>query len=463
MVTKAQAKKAPLFFCFMFIQYTVLRLANAAGRGYLSDSEQEWVYYIIQAIVIAGFLVFAAVGRTKAGRAAVTASLAVCAAGSGFIIFAPTESAAYLAVTGICVFCLGFFGGAVYLGMAKAAGRGERVGRRMGLGCGAALVLQYLIQLKWTVVPLICVFLAGSFVLLAYILFCEDGARGDAETEVRAGPDTPRPAAREIVFVCFITLAMFVFTTYYTGYIHSLQIASGYSEFNVYTWPRLLMAAGLVLFGFLGDLRKGRSLPLIALCVVTLALLNAVLTGSGDAYWLNMCLYYVAISAVVAYYNLTFWRLAARMKRPALWAPAGRIFDSLMVIISGALLFSKSPAPVALTADISALAVILVLMALNGNLNFSEREKQPEVGAPELSGGDIFEAIKEQNGLTAAELAVFRELVLTEDKQAAIADRLSVKVRTVQAHTTAIYRKTGVSTRSGLVQMYHDQRRERYS
>ncbi len=51
---------------------------------------------------------------------------------------------------------------------------------------------------------------------------------------------------------------------------------------------------------------------------------------------------------------------------------------------------------------------------------------------------------------------MFRELVLTEDKQTVIGDRLSIKLRTVQANVTSIYRKTGTNTRSGLVLLYHN-------
>ena len=47
-----------------------------------------------------------------------------------------------------------------------------------------------------------------------------------------------------------------------------------------------------------------------------IALLNTVLLGK-ETYILNMCLYYVALTVVIAYYNLTFLWLAARTKRPA--------------------------------------------------------------------------------------------------------------------------------------------------
>ena len=58
-------------------------------------------------------------------------------------------------------------------------------------------------------------------------------------------------------------------------------------------------------------------------------------------------------------------------------------------------------------------------------------------------------------GLTPKETALLRELVLTEDKQEAIGRSLGVGVSTVQFHTTALYRKTGASTRSGLLELFH--------
>ena len=52
---------AALFASFMFIQLIILRMANQAGRGYLTDSAQEWVYCFIQVAVILGFLAHALV------------------------------------------------------------------------------------------------------------------------------------------------------------------------------------------------------------------------------------------------------------------------------------------------------------------------------------------------------------------------------------------------------------------
>ena len=44
-----------LFFSFMFLQFTVLSLANHTGEGFLSETQREWVYYVIQVLVVLGF------------------------------------------------------------------------------------------------------------------------------------------------------------------------------------------------------------------------------------------------------------------------------------------------------------------------------------------------------------------------------------------------------------------------
>ena len=55
------------FAAFVFLQFTVLRICNSAGEGYLDVSGQEQVYYALQVFVIAGFFAHAAVRTKSAG------------------------------------------------------------------------------------------------------------------------------------------------------------------------------------------------------------------------------------------------------------------------------------------------------------------------------------------------------------------------------------------------------------
>lgn len=442
---------AVLFFSFMYLQFIILRFGNQAGRGFMPSDKQELVYVFLQVFVISGFvLFFLAKTFIKAPlpcRIITLSAVGAAVPGAAFMVFFPSDSAFYLTVTALTVFFLGVFGGAVYERMASYTAAGIRVGLCMSVGYSAALLLQYLIQLKWLIKPLIAVFAAVCFAALFTVLLKEP-----EETENR---EDGKQSPRKLVFVCVIAAALLLFTAFYSGYIHHLQIASGYTEYNVYTWPRLLMIPGMLLLGFAGDVKKGVYLPLAALCVALAALLNAALLGRSETYLLNMCLYYISLSAAVAYYDLTFWRIAARSKRRAAVACIGRLLDSAIVIPVCFIPISELPSGVVLSLNIIALAVILILMSLNGDLNIGKHASETKA-PPAPDPSDALTAIGGKYGLTPAETKVLRELVLTEDKQVAIAERLSIKVRTVQANVTSIYRKTGVSTRSGLVQLYND-------
>ena len=83
-----------------------------------------------------------------------------------------------------------------------------------------------------------------------------------------------------------------------------------------------------------------------------------------------------------------------------------------------------------------------------------------EIPAPiQILSPDIaLDRMREQYGLTRRETDVLAELVLTEDKQTVISERLSIQVKTLQDYVTRLYRKTGVKTRSGLTELYHRNR-----
>ena len=460
---KKHARPVLLFSSFMLLQYVILRMGNAAGRGYISDGRQEYVYLFLQVFAISGFLTFAAARRASSRNADRLSffALAVCFAGFSFLFFAPADSAVYLVLTAITVFCLGYIGGNVYLRMSVYTARGLRTGLVMGLGSGAAILIQYFFQLRRTLkVPL------GIFALLAFaiLLFLfREGPGKPAESENGGG----RMTARRLAALAVIAAAMLLFTGYYNSYIHHLQVLSGYTEYNVYSWPRLFMIPALLLFGAVGDLKGGRFLPLAALCVSVTALLNSVLAGQSGANTLNMSLYYIALSAAIAYYDMTFWRAAHSTGRPALFASLGRILDSLCVLFSFAISLLSPSAPVVLSLNVAALVTVIVTMALTGGFDLfssfaprEERSPEPVAGlSPSertASDADPFGTLRDLYALTPGEIRVLRELVTTEDKQTAIAERLGIKVRTVQANVTSLYNKTGVFTRTGLVRLYNE-------
>lgn len=449
-----------LFGAFVFLQFTVLGLANHAGEGYLSTAQRELVYYGLQIFVILGFLLYGLFTRFAAGRGQ---SLAACAVPGLFLIccalllFCGHDSLFYVVVAMTAALCVGALGGAAHWRMSMAAVEALPVARCMGLGSSAAIVLQYLLQIRWGVSPLLPVFMLAAFVLYLYIL--RQTPQAVTEREEKPQPTQPR----RIVFSVLIAAVFILFAMFYNETIHHRMIQSSYAA-NVYSWPRLMMVPIYLLFAVTGDRKNGKLVPIVSFCVMLIALLNVILVGNAGAYWLNMCFFYFAIAAYTCYYLLTFWRLAPGTKRPAFWAPFGRMLDSAMVLLTVAIHLSALPAPVVLGADIAGIALVVVLMAIGGDFNLTETPEpvpaEPIPAGPEepplLSQEEALARMRERYALTAREAEVLRELVCTEDKQSIISERLNIKVKTLQDYVTRIYRKTGCTTRVGLSELYHE-------
>jgi len=360
------------------------------------------------------------------------------------------SSPVYMATAFLAATCLGYLGGAVYERMSEFAGAGGRVAAVGSVGYAAGIALQYLLQFWHGRSRLLPAAMLLAFCLLAWRL----SGKAERPTEAAEAPARrDAPPRRTLLFACLIAAIMLLFLQFYNSYIQHLQIISGYVEYNVYTWPRLMMIPCLLLFALLGDRREGRYVPLAALCIALAALLNAVLVGSAGAYRLNMCLFYAALAATVSYYNLVFWRLAPGTKRPALWAGMGRVIDSASVLLGALLRIGTLPSAAVMAVNVAGLAALIVLMAVNGDFVFAASEA-PAAPAPDAE--TRFAAMASRYGLTPKETALLRELVLTEDKQTVIGERMDLKVKTIQKYVTQIYRKTGATTRSGLTELYHN-------
>lgn len=248
-----------------------------------------------------------------------------------------------------------------------------------------------------------------------------------------------------------------LFACFYNEYIHHLMIQSDYASYTVYSWPRLMLVPGYLLFAAIGDRKDGRYVPLASLCIMLIALLSVVLVGDQDAYWLTMCLFYLSIAAFTSYYLLTFWRLAPGTGNPALWAPFGRMLDSVMVLIAGAVNLSALSAPVVLGVDVAGVALVIVLMALGGDFNLAKTSSESEEPEHLPSPEERVQLLAAEYGLTEREREVLEALVLTEDKNQQIADSLFISRRQLQRHISNIYEKTGAASRAGLIKLASDE------
>lgn len=456
-----------LFAAFHFLWVTVLAPAARAGEGRFSARQMELVYYVQQSILIVGMLVFSALSRRmaggRAGRGCALAAAAVFFVGVAVLLTADRRTGLYLAVAAAVMLCLGALLSAVYRRMSLETAAGAAAARCLGCGSALAIALQYLLQSRWGQSPLLPVFMLSAFLYLCARLPLRPGERPPETEDAAAG--TLRPS--RLLIPCLISVLFLFFIDCYNEHIVYLYTQSGFTANDPYQWPRLSVIPCYLLFAAIGDRKQGRLVPVVSLCIALTATLNAVLTGYRGAYWVNMCLFYCAVAAAISYYTLVFWRLAPRTARPALWASMGRILDCAMVLFTGGIRLGSLPPAAILGMDIAGVALIILMMAFGGDLNLSATAvtEAPDAAndappAPQpLSPEEALAGMRERFALTPREEAVLRELVLTEDKQTVISERLGIRVKTLQDYVTRLYRKTGAATRAGLTDLYHESRR----
>ena len=143
-----------LFGSFVFLQFTVLGLANHAGEGYLATGQRELVYYVLQVFVILGFLLHAVYARHYTANqktSGIRKGIAYAVFGIFFactviMLFAGCDSMFYVIVSMAAALCVGLVGGAAHYRMSLETATGATVAKSMGIGSAAAVVLQYLLQ-----------------------------------------------------------------------------------------------------------------------------------------------------------------------------------------------------------------------------------------------------------------------------------------------------------------------------
>ena len=125
-----------------------------------------------------------------------------------------------------------------------------------------------------------------------------------------------------------------------------------------------------------------------------------------------------------------------------------------MVLVTGAVHLSALPAPAVLGLDVAGVAIVIVLMALSGDFNLAKvpaMTDEPATKEPVATLEERIGLLADECGLTGREREVLEALVLTDDKNQQIADRLFISCRQLQRHVSSIYEKTGATSRTGLM------------
>ncbi|MCR5403325.1 MAG: helix-turn-helix transcriptional regulator [Butyrivibrio sp.] len=437
-------------------------------------SRQVRYYYIDMVFCALGFVVFAAsrwiTRNPKAYKAMMVAAALLYITGTILLVFLRTAKV-YRFIAPLTMLCLGIIGGMTYYCMSRYLADSGCLGRVMGAGGAAAIMLQFALQMMTDFpVVLLTILVAGLLVLVWLI------NRLPWDWQLPGGPGihkqeegdniSGRPLHISLVCAVVITVSMLMLCQYYDSKLEIMAVQSDFEALNPYEWPRLYMIITYLIMGFLGDLKNGKYLPLFSLCAMLVSVLTPILLADSGKYLLCMCLFYINVGVTISYYNMVFCRLAPSTGWPQLWAGMGRVLDGLTGIMVYVLHIAALSVPTIIVIDIILLIGMIVAMVVSGEFTLTssaqddaqkikELNEIKEIKEIKISFTDLFNELCRQYSLTSREAEVLQKLLFTEDDLQTIADSMYISRRVLSRHISSIYQKTGAKSRIGLYQIYH--------
>lgn len=452
-INKRHLFLASLFAVYMFEYMVTLTFIDKGSVQILTTDSQLLLHYTDYVMITLGMISFAIlksrVKWVKNSKYIFFFSNLVYSVGILSLYFIK-QPVFYCVVSGFSVLLLGFLGGMVYYHMAMELKDSLYMGRVMGLGASAAMLVQYILQENWDIkLGLPFVLVIGFFVSFQ---LSEDKSNDAApQNDERREDDKVRTVSikKLLICTCLVLIALEVMGTFFDARMMQLMVQESYETYSFYAWPRLFTIFGYLIIGFVGDFKKGKFVPLVTLCVSMLIIFDVFLITSPELRSVNTSIYYIYLGTFIGgYYNLAFWRIAPRTKRPELWACMGRIITGPLCTLLTLINISILPEYIILGIDILMIVICIVVMMINDDLSL----KKQELLMTELSPTEF----ENQYGFTEREKEVFEMFLIWKGNMRDMAKELAISERVLYRHMKKLYEKTGTNSKVTLLQLYSE-------
>lgn len=254
-----------------------------------------------------------------------------------------------------------------------------------------------------------------------------------------------------IILIILIALMTCMFSTLDNAV--TLVHAGGHMDIG--QWPRILLALSGLASGFIFDLQKRRYMGITMYCIMVLSTICIAILKFAGPFMLGLMIFYLSAGFFAVFFITAFMEIARYMKIPELWAGMGRAINN----ITAAIIASPVLALLSSNSNLSAIILILVLFVAVSIVsviytvqkNDFIKQQTKEV----IDEKEKLRRFSELYSFTDREAEVFDQLVNTEDSIQMIAENIYVSKRTLERYVSAIYEKTGVKSRIGLLNLYN--------
>ena len=441
------------FFAFMLTEAFI----NERCAVILGSSAVNPAYTFGLVCTGLGFFSFSLLHRLckkEKSRKTAQTILGILCIGAAMVLLFANQPALFLTSSSAALLLTGHISGCVYYNTAMYFAGSRYTGRLIGMGMGAAILLQFVVQnlMPQSVAFIISIVFSVAFVMCFIIKAPKDWI---LENPLPYSADTKKEFKKALLLIVAVVLMSLV-----AGMIHSVLTAfNAEKSYDIYGGVRLFYVLGLILAGFLADIKERKYLPLSTVCTILLSSVCMFFLSDEVSYFAGTALMYLYSGFYVIFFTVMFLDFAPKSSRPELWAGMGRIVRSFTVAATVLPAFNIYGAVGnTVLAVVSCLLSILILLVLlpylsNAAVSFKPTEELIS-GSPELSPQERMKLYAQHCSLTPRETEVLEKLLTTEDGVQEIADNLYISRRMLQRYIASIYEKTETKTRLGLFQSY---------
>lgn len=255
-----------------------------------------------------------------------------------------------------------------------------------------------------------------------------------------------------------LILLVFMMSCVFSTLDNAVTFLHATGEVNIEEFPRVLLALSGLLGGIIFDFKDRRFMSMIMYCVMLLSTICIIVLKYSESLLIGLLIFYMTSGFFVVFFTASFMEIASYMKFPDLWAGLGRAVNNLAAVIlsRSSLVLINSQGNLMVVVLVICLFVIVTIIASTYSLQRKVLiEKLGESKIALFSKEEKLLKIKEQYTFTPREIEVFEYLTSTEDSVQDIANNMYISKRTLERYISSIYKKTGVKSRIGLLNIYN--------
>lgn len=373
-----------------------------------------------------------------------------------------SKSFEYIFSAGIILFILlGLVGSNVYY-VSACMIRNRHLAKTAGISYFLGILLQFINHNAIHIRTIQLVILSVSMLMLFILLIENERILSRYSTDKYTAKTIIESSAKGnkhniLLYISIIVLVILMACLFSTldsavTLVHSDGIA------DIGQGARILLAFSGLAAGFIFDISNRKYTGIIMYCIMILSTLCIVLLEFSKPFVAVLIVFYLSAGFFAVFFTSEFMELSQYVRIPELWAGMGRAVNNITAAVIASFVLQL------LSSDNNLLKIVLilvlfVLVSIVSVIYTFEKYyfiQQFTQHTDEVTNEqDQLHKLTTQYSFTEREGEVFSYLVTTEDNIQTISEHMHVSRRTIERYISAIYEKTGVKSRVGLINLFN--------